>query len=110
MTVHTWKTRTSSVIPEWRRDCYLYTRNKKRIDDIRVTPDLDSEYKNGSLAINLNLKGSGNVSLELLDAQNQTVASTEVKGSGNVSDYTSGRKSEKMEQQKLLTYTHCVLH
>ena len=22
------------------RDCYLYTRNKKRIDDIRVTPDL----------------------------------------------------------------------
>ena len=43
------------------RDCYLYTRNKKRIDDLRVTPDLDSEYKNGSLAINLKLKGSANV-------------------------------------------------
>ena len=40
------------------RDCYLYARNKKRIDDIRVTPDLDQEYKNGSLDINLNLKGS----------------------------------------------------
>lgn len=67
------------------RDCYLYTRNKKRIDDLRVTPDLDSEYKNGSLAVNLKLKGSANVILELLDAQNNVVASDEVKGSGNVS-------------------------
>ena len=67
------------------RDCYLYARNKKRIDDIRVTPDLDQEYKNGSLAVSLNLKGSGNVLLELLDAKNQVVASSEVKGSGKVS-------------------------
>ena len=67
------------------RDCYLYTRNKKRIDDLRVTPDLDSEYKNGSLAVNLKLKGSANVTLELLDAQNNVVASDDVKGSGNVS-------------------------
>ena len=67
------------------RDCYLYARNKKRIDDIRVTPDLDKEYKNGSLAVSLNLKGSGNVLLELLDAKNQVVASSEVKGSGKVS-------------------------
>lgn len=67
------------------RDCYLYTRNKKRIDDLRVTPDLDSEYKNGSLAVNLKLKGSANVTLELLDAQNNVVASNDVKGSGNVS-------------------------
>ena len=67
------------------RDCYLYARNKKRIDDIRVTPDLDKEYKNGSLAVCLNLKGSGNVLLELLDAKNQVVASSEVKGSGKVS-------------------------
>lgn len=89
------------------RDCYLYTRNKKRIDDIRVTPDLDSEYKNGSLAINLNLKGSGNVSLELLDAQNQTVASTEVKGSGNVST-TLQVEIRKMERRNsLLIHTAC---
>lgn len=67
------------------RDCYLYARNKKRIDDIRVTPDLDQEYKNGSLAVSLNLKGSGNVLLELLDAKNQVVACSEVKGSGKVS-------------------------
>ena len=67
------------------RDCYLYTRNKKRIDDIRITPDLDNEYKNGTLAVNLDLKGNAQVSLELLDAEQQTVASEEVKGSGNVS-------------------------
>ena len=28
------------------RDCYLYAREKKRIEDIRVTPDLDANYKN----------------------------------------------------------------
>ena len=67
------------------RDCYLYTRNKNRIDDIRVTPDLDSEYKNGSLAVELKLKGSSKVTLDLLDAQNQVVATKEVAGSGKVS-------------------------
>ena len=87
------------------RDCYLYTRNKKRIEDIRVTPDLDSEYKNGSLAINLNLKGSGNVSLELLDAQNQTVASTEVKGSGNVSTTLQVENPKKWSAETPYLYT-----
>lgn len=66
------------------RDCYLYTRNKKRIDDIRVTPDLDAQYKNGSLDVELDLKGNNIVKLELLDAQNNVVATKEVKGSGNV--------------------------
>lgn len=31
------------------RDCYLYARNKTCIQDIRVTPDLDQQYTNGSL-------------------------------------------------------------
>lgn len=64
------------------RDCYLYTRNKNRIDDIRITPDLDNEYKNGSLNIELNLKGNNNITLELLDAQDNVVASKEIKGTG----------------------------
>lgn len=67
------------------RDCYLYTRNQKRIDDIRITPDLDSEYKNGTLGIELSLKGNNNVTLELLDSHNNVVATKEVKGSGKVS-------------------------
>ncbi|WP_455672280.1 glycoside hydrolase family 2 TIM barrel-domain containing protein [Phocaeicola sp.] len=66
------------------RDCYLYARNKKRIQDIRVTPDLDAEYKNGSLAVNLNLKGSGTVDLELIDATGKQVATATAKGSGTV--------------------------
>ena len=57
------------------RDCYLYARDKKRIEDIRVTPDLDNEYKNGSLKIALNLKGNGKVNLILKDASGKVVAS-----------------------------------
>ena len=66
------------------RDCYLYARNKKRIQDIRVTPDLDAEYKNGSLAVKLDLKGSGTVELELVDATGKQVAMATAKGSGTV--------------------------
>lgn len=66
------------------RDCYLYTRNKNRIDDIRITPDLDGEYKNGRLDVVLSMKGNNNVTLELLDAQDKVVSSKEVKGSGDV--------------------------
>lgn len=66
------------------RDCYLYARNKKRIQDIRVTPDLDETYEDGSLSVKLNLKGGGNVDLELLDATGKQVATATAKGSGNV--------------------------
>ena len=66
------------------RDCYLYTRNRNRIDDIRITPSLDDEYKNGILDVELSLKGNNSVSLELLDADNNVVQVKEVKGSGTV--------------------------
>lgn len=64
------------------RDCYLYARSKKRIQDIRITPDLDAEYQNGSLKIDLQLKGNGVVDLELIDDQGKQVATTSTKGSG----------------------------
>ena len=63
------------------RDCYLYAREKKRIEDIRVTPDLDAEYRNGTLNVQLSLKGSGTVNLELLDAAGKQVATATAKGS-----------------------------
>lgn len=66
------------------RDCYLYARNKKRIQDIRVTPDLDAEYKNGNLAVNLELKGSGRVDLTLTDAQGNEVVTASTSKSGTV--------------------------
>ena len=59
------------------RDCYLYARDKKRIEDIRVTPDLDANYQNGSLNVNLNLKGSGKVNLTLKDASGKEVVATQ---------------------------------
>ena len=66
------------------RDCYLYARSKKRIEDLRFTPDLDADYNNGSLTVELDLKGNGTVQLELVDADGGHVTSSTVKGSGSV--------------------------
>jgi len=45
------------------RDCYLYSRPKKHINDIRVTPDLDVSYKDGSLKIDIDAPSDVTVSL-----------------------------------------------
>lgn len=66
------------------RDCYLYARNKQYIQDIRITPDLDAQYRDGTLAIELQLKGSGSVELELTDSKQNTIATATVKGSGKL--------------------------
>lgn len=87
------------------RDCYLYARNKKRIDDIRVVPDLDAEYKSGSLAVNLSLKGNVAVSLELLDAANKTVATAEVKGAGKQSSVIRVDNPNKWTAETPYLYT-----
>lgn len=88
------------------RDCYLYTRNKSvRLDDIRVTPDLDTEYNNGWLNVTLDVKGSADVKMELLDAGKNVVASYEGK--------IGGKKLERMYSlqtnglRKLLIFIHC---
>ncbi len=66
------------------RDCYLYARNKQYMQDIRVTPQLDAQYKDATLNVAINLKGSGNVDLVLLDAKGNSVATSGVKGSGKI--------------------------
>lgn len=87
------------------RDCYLYARNKKRIDDIRVVPDLDAEYKSGSLTVNLSLKGNAAVSLELLDTANKTVATAEVKGAGKQSSVIRVDNPNKWTAETPYLYT-----
>lgn len=87
------------------RDCYLYARNKKRIDDIRVVPDLDAEYKSGSLTVNISLKGNAAVSLELLDAANKTVATAEVKGAGKQSSVIRVDNPNKWTAETPYLYT-----
>lgn len=87
------------------RDCYLYTRNKKRIEDIRVTPDLDGQYKNGSLTIDLDLKGHNHVVLELFDVQDTMVAATEVEGSGKVTTDLKLENPQKWTAETPYLYT-----
>ena len=66
------------------RDCYLYARNKRHIRDIRVTPDLDAEYVDGSLNVDLDVIGGGTVELKLVDSKGNCVAEKSVKGPGKV--------------------------
>lgn len=47
------------------RDSYLYAREKSRINDIRITPNLDSDYKNGTLEISYDVIGKCDVILSL---------------------------------------------
>ena len=57
------------------RDCYLYARPKGAgLADIRVTPDLDADYRHGTLAVALALNGGAKADLQLLDAQGEVVA------------------------------------
>ena len=74
------------------RDCYMYARNKKKIQDIRVVPDLDANYKNGSLAVNLQLAGKGKVDLSLVDNQGKEVASAVANGEHTVLNVDSPKK------------------
>ena len=67
------------------RDCYLYTRTANHIEDIRVTPDLDAQYKDATLQVDIQLKGKGTVDLKLLDKAGNEVVSSQVKGSGKQS-------------------------
>lgn len=57
------------------RSCYLYSRNASHISDIRITPDLDANYENGTLSISVSKVGKGTVSLKLLDADGNVVCS-----------------------------------
>lgn len=87
------------------RDCYLYARNPKYIQDIRVTPDLDAQYKDATLNIALNLNGNGAVDLKLLDKKGQTVGTTSVKGSGKVSTSMAVTNPEKWSAETPVLYT-----
>lgn len=62
------------------RDVYLYSTNDIRISDFFAKPDLDSNYKNGSLKVEVNLKNLTSVAVnnqklvaKLVDASGATV-------------------------------------
>ena len=64
------------------RDCYLYAREKERINDLRYTPDLDSEYRNGTLSIEYDVQGECDVVLSLRNAEGFIVDEGNTSGKG----------------------------
>lgn len=66
------------------RDCWLYSRTKKRVEDIRVKAGLDSDYRNGKLEAAITTKGNVSVNLALLDAEGKKIAEKDVSGSGKL--------------------------
>ncbi len=58
------------------RDCYLYARNKTHIRDVNFTPDLDSEYRNATLSVDVKLACAADCRtiLTLRDADGNEVA------------------------------------
>ncbi len=63
------------------RHCYLYSRNAdSRVEDIRVTPDLDDSYRDGTLTIDTKAIGNVDITMRLLDKNFKMVAQAELTG------------------------------
>ena len=63
------------------RDSYLYCRDKdNHIDDLRLTPDLENNYRDGVLTIEADVTGNTTVEYQLLDADGKAVGTQQ----GNV--------------------------
>lgn len=87
------------------RDCYLYTRTTNHIEDIRITPDLDAQYKDGTLQIAVLMKGKGTVDLKLLDKAGKEVTTAQVKGSGKQTATMNVSNPEKWTAETPNLYT-----
>ncbi len=87
------------------RDSYLYAREKKRIEDIRVTPDLDNNYTDGVLNIDLTTTASAPVELILCDAEGKEVTRKEAKGTGKTTIRVANPHKWSAETPYLYTLT-----
>ena len=87
------------------RDCYLYVRHAKRIEDLRVTPDLDDRYQDGTLEVRMDVKGKARITLELLDARGETVCMKEVRETGTPSVIMPVKNPHKWTAETPYLYT-----
>lgn len=87
------------------RDSYLYARGRKRIEDIRVTPSLDAEYRDGMLNVDINNKGCHRVVLDLKDRNGNSISSTSIAGSGEKSVLMDVMSPEKWSAESPCLYT-----
>lgn len=77
------------------RDSYLYCRNaQNHIEDIRITPDLVNDYRDGVLQVDVKAAGKGEVRVELYDADGRQVTT------GTISTW-----KESMPKQGSVTLT-----
>ena len=87
------------------RDTYLFARDKKRIADIRVTPDLVNNYTDGVLNIDLTLTANAPVNLSLKDAEGNEVATATANKSGRTEMKLANPKKWNAETPYLYTLT-----
>ncbi len=87
------------------RDCYLFARDKNRIADIRVTPDLTNNYTDGVLDIDLSLTANKPVTLTLTDADGKVVATQTTSKSGKTSMNVANPNKWTAETPYLYTLT-----
>ena len=66
------------------RDSYLYSRPKKHISDIRISPDLDADYQDGKLFVLVDIPPKADIRLELVDPYGKTVDTQSLPGSGAI--------------------------
>lgn len=88
------------------RDCYFYARTKQtQLEDIRVTPDLLNDYRDGSLTIEVKGKGAATVDLQLQDADGSVVAqtTTQLNGKKEVVMHLDNPKKWSAETPNLYT-------
>ena len=71
------------------RDVNIEARNKTRMVDWHVTPSLDSDYRNGSLTVDMQLTGKvTEVELSLTDVNGNTIATQRIAPRGNKASVT----------------------
>ena len=87
------------------RDCYLFARDKNRIADLRVTPDLTNNYTDGVLDVDLSLTANRPVTLTLTDADGKVVATEKATRSGKTSMKVANPHKWTAETPYLYTLT-----
>ena len=88
------------------RESFMYAREKQRIEDIRVTPDLDAAYEDGTLAIEVKLKGKGgDVALSVADPNGKVIKNTVLSGKGTLTATLEFDNPDKWTAETPYLYT-----
>ncbi|MCD8313932.1 MAG: DUF4981 domain-containing protein, partial [Bacteroidales bacterium] len=87
------------------RDCYVYARARGGIRDIRVTPDLDADYNDGTLTVEVKTEGKCDVTLSLTDACGNEVATAQLGGKGDRTAVINVTSPQKWTAETPYLYT-----